>query len=117
MAHSDDFRQSVTAFAKTLDLPSFVHELNELLNQRAWEQAAEKEKIAMQKIADMWMIVQAVATEKSTYWHDNLACQECPFCHGREDFRQEDGVRHEQDCIVTKARELVQAIKQTKEER
>lgn len=108
MGHITELRQSVTEFAETLELPPFVHKLNELLNQRAWEQAAIEEKLATQKIADMWAIVQKVATTESArkepYSDDSW---ECPFCDGLSKPFSQD-VAHEMDCIVMKARKMVE---------
>jgi hypothetical protein len=55
-------------------------------------------------LAALWEIAQEVATQDST-GNDAYASQYCPFCIGCE-YRMEP-FKHEDDCIVLKARALV----------
>lgn len=112
MVDIQKFRDQISTVANTLDLPPFVEKVNELVSQQAWEQAAIEEKLAAQKIADMWKVVQTVATQPSTYYDDNLGWYECPFCNGGDDRNQTDEIKHEANCIVIKARNLVRAPEQ-----
>lgn len=61
MTKEKQLRLEVTEFAKGLDLPPVVHEINELINQMAWDKAAEHEKQAMLLISQMWKVVQLAA--------------------------------------------------------
>ncbi len=57
-------------------------------------------------MAVLWQIVQAVDEEDSTFYSDNDGLMHCPFCYtSTSDFHQ---FRHQPDCIVTKARELME---------
>lgn len=105
-------RQRITEFEQQHDVPPFVSRINELVNQQAWKEAEQEEKRAIEKIAEMWEIVQAVATEKSTCYRDNDSSMVCLFC---DDFQTQQEwlieklpFPHADECIVTKARKLVQ---------
>ena len=101
-------RQRITEFEQQHDVPPFVTRINELVNQQAWKEAEQEEKRAIEKIAEMWEIVQAVTIHHSTYLSHFYNTHKCPFCDGAEDNRQPDFVKHEESCVVVKARKLVQ---------
>ena len=55
-------RQRVVGFTATLDCtPAFAREIQALIEQRAWTEAAEKEIEALKFIAEMWQVIKAVA--------------------------------------------------------
>lgn len=60
----DQIRRELSRYALGLDVPDFVHSTNELVDQHAWEKAAEEEKRAARLISRMWGIVKAVSQGK-----------------------------------------------------
>lgn len=102
-------RISIAEFAKSIEAPPFASKIHELIEKNSWEQAKIEEKIAVQKIAGMWEIVKKVATTYSTYYDEGIGLYDCPFCNGSDDRSYgTDHIKHEDDCIVLKARRLVQ---------
>ena len=58
--------------------------------------------------AALWEIVRKVAATDSTRWEPySDDSKECPFCDGLSELFSTD-VKHENNCIVTKARKLAE---------
>lgn len=56
----------------------------------------------------LWEIVRKVATTHSTFHEHYSGDMACPFCDGVQGWQGDDGVIHESECIITKARKLVE---------
>ena len=54
----------------------------------------------------LWEIAQVVATQDTTY-ADDFMNNYCIFCHGEENYEDSNNYKHEDTCIVLKARALV----------
>lgn len=62
--------------------------------------------------AALWEVVQELAEETTTYWDDPSGERVCLFCNSTpsRDYLRE-GVRHEENCLVMRARRLVKTKK------
>jgi len=65
-----------------------------------------------QRIEELWRIAQEVAETHSTFHEHYSHDMACPFCDGVQGWACDDGVIHQPECIVIKARELTQWRKQ-----
>lgn len=103
-------RAQVTDFTATLDVPPFVHEINDLVNKQMYARAAVEEQEAIALIADMWAIVKALA-ETDPYMHnDNNGKMECLFCMDSYGWGKDEShaQRHGAECIALRAEKLVE---------
>lgn len=65
--------------------------------------------IPTQHYEAMKAIIAELATTKATFYNDTDGETECPFCSGWRDHHVKtvDEFKHEDDCIIMKARMLV----------
>ena len=111
------FRQRVSEYAQTLNLPSVVGIINDMVDRHMYEQAEQEEKRALALISDMWGIIQELAQADTYIFNGKNAREECIFCTDWWGYAawEKQTKDHTQNCLVSKARKLVEERGKTDE--